>query len=152
MQIDPRLAEVDDCLYRLSVRALIVHESKILLVREKDSDWWAFPGGGIDYGEDTAQAFTRELAEELGVSATDFKTDYKVVFISTKAIAFGIPRVNLFYYADIPTDRIHGGADVDAFAWFTPDELTSEIISRYIGTSPDDQAEFMRVIKTRMAR
>jgi ADP-ribose pyrophosphatase YjhB (NUDIX family) len=54
--IDPRLTEIDNALYRISAKAIIVKHDKILLVREKDDDWWSFPGGGVDYGESVHQA------------------------------------------------------------------------------------------------
>lgn len=66
MKINPRLTEIGDCLYRIAVKAIIVKDGKVLLVKEQDDEWWSFPGGGIDYGESTEHALGRELPEELG--------------------------------------------------------------------------------------
>lgn len=54
---------------RNSVRALIVRNNKILLLRKRRSDGverFSMPGGGQEAGEHLAQALLRECAEELG--------------------------------------------------------------------------------------
>lgn len=152
MQIDPRIPEIDNCLYRLAIRAFIFHEGKVLMVREKDGDWWSFPGGGIDYGETIEEALPRELAEELGISPEDFKTEYQIAYTTLGVIVLGIPRANLFFYVEAPYERIKGGDDVHEIAWFAPGELTTEITARYVGESPDDTKKFIEAIETLAAR
>lgn len=52
----------------LGVRAIATDESgRILLVRHTYSPGWHFPGGGVEHGENTADAAARELMEEGGV-------------------------------------------------------------------------------------
>lgn len=54
---------------RQGVRAIIGHEGKFLLVRNRSSrgNFWCLPGGGIEPGEDIVSAMRRELIEETGV-------------------------------------------------------------------------------------
>ena len=56
------------------VAALITRNSKLLLCQRKRNDThplkWEFPGGKVEPKESLADALTRELREELGVSAT----------------------------------------------------------------------------------
>lgn len=54
---------------RIAVRAIIEHEGKYLLVRNKASagDFWCLPGGGVEPGEDIVSAMRRELIEETGI-------------------------------------------------------------------------------------
>lgn len=56
-------------------QVVLLTEQKILLVRHtyKNPDQWDLPGGGIRDDEPPPAAATRELAEELGVSAHDIE-------------------------------------------------------------------------------
>jgi len=144
MQIDSRLLEIDDCLYRLAVKAFVLHDGKLLLVREKDDEWWNFPGGGIDYGETIAEALPRELAEELGVPAADITTDYQVAYVAVGAVVNGVPRANLFYRVTVAPDQIHDTDDVLEFGWFTP----AEIAKLHTGPFAVGGTELMTVLES----
>lgn len=57
---------------RISAYGLIIQESHILLCRISnhlpiDAGYWTLPGGGIDFGEDPADAMVREVHEETGM-------------------------------------------------------------------------------------
>ena len=57
---------------RISAYGLILQESRILLCRISnhlplDAGYWTLPGGGIDFGEDPADAMVREVREETGL-------------------------------------------------------------------------------------
>jgi len=55
-----------DSLYRISLKCLITNDKgEVLVVKETGRDWWDFPGGGMDYGEDIHAAIARELKEEV---------------------------------------------------------------------------------------
>ncbi len=51
------------------VRAIMIEgESLLLIKRDKnDEQYWVFPGGGVENGENHQQALQRECKEELGV-------------------------------------------------------------------------------------
>jgi ADP-ribose pyrophosphatase YjhB (NUDIX family) len=50
------------------VRAIILHQCKLLLVRHPhDTSFAALPGGHLEWGEDVKECLHRELVEELGV-------------------------------------------------------------------------------------
>ena len=55
---------------RLAVRALILHQSRLLLVNawpEGQSDLWCAPGGGVEVGQSLPDNLKREVHEECGL-------------------------------------------------------------------------------------
>jgi ADP-ribose pyrophosphatase YjhB (NUDIX family) len=52
---------------KVDVRAAVIFEGRILLVRELDDGGWALPGGWADVGESAAEAASRETREEAGL-------------------------------------------------------------------------------------
>jgi len=139
MHIDPRLNDIDDCLYRVAIRVLIVQDDKVLLVKEHEQ-WWAFPGGGVDHGEAVESCLTREVEEELGVPAEDVSSDFQIVHYNVGKVVNGVPRMNLFFKASVPA--LLGRTDhVAEWQWFTKDEfLQLDIHPSY------DKAELVDVI------
>lgn len=129
MQVDPRLDEIDDCLYRVAVKAIIVEQGKILIVQETGDEWWGLPGGGIDHGEDLPTALKRELQEEIGISGEDVKTDYKIAFAAVGDLLNGIPRINLYYLVSVPKNNITTTDHVSANKWVTGEELVNANLS-----------------------
>ncbi|MGP1908415.1 NUDIX hydrolase [Metabacillus sp. JX24] len=63
------IQEIDDKRFRINnreaVRAVIIHNNKILMVHSNLGDY-KFPGGGVDKNESHAEALMREVAEETG--------------------------------------------------------------------------------------
>lgn len=145
MTVDPRLTEIDDALYRIATRALVFKDEKVLLVREKDVDWWSFPGGGVDYGETIHEALLREAIEELGVAPEHVTIDDTLAFISIGAVVNGVPRANLFYRVAVPENEIKPSEDVSEQQWFTLEELAS----LYISPGTDNVVEELRKLFTK---
>lgn len=51
-----------------SSTAIVTDEQgRIVLVRRRDNDLWALPGGGIELGESIVDTATREVKEETGL-------------------------------------------------------------------------------------
>jgi 8-oxo-dGTP pyrophosphatase MutT (NUDIX family) len=123
MQIDPRLNEIDDCLYRVAVRVVIVKDNKVLLVKEASDNWWAFPGGGIDHGETVESSLVREIEEELGVPAKKVISDFEIVHYNIGNVVNAVPRMNLYCKASVSEEQLKKTAHVAKWEWCTKDEF-----------------------------
>lgn len=119
MEIDARLNDIDDCLYRVAVRALVIQNDKVLLVKEKSVPWWSFPGGGVDHGEAVESSLARELEEELGVPAKDVSSDFHIAHYDIGNVVNGVPRMNLYYKVSIPEGLLSKTTHVAGWEWFT---------------------------------
>lgn len=54
---------------RISAKAVVVADGRILLARHRDAegDWYSLPGGGQRHGETLPEAVARECLEETGL-------------------------------------------------------------------------------------
>ncbi len=128
-------------MYRVAVRALVLHDDKILAVKEVDSQQWSIPGGGVDYGEDLKAGLLREIEEELGISAESVSSDFQIIHYDIGNIVNGVPRMNIFFTVSVPEDRIKTTSHVEEWGWFTRDEFME------LDTNPShDKAELIEVI------
>ena len=108
----------------VGVRAVLVREGQILLVRHTYQDHWYLPGGGVKKGETLIEALGRELREEVGACMENVellgmysnfyerKSDHVAVFVCTS-----------FELGDTQD------GEIEATAFFAPDDLPP-------GTSP----------------
>lgn len=58
---------------KIDVRAAVVVEDRILLVKERDDGRWSMPGGWADIGESASEAAVRETSEEAGLTTEAVK-------------------------------------------------------------------------------
>ncbi|MFW5705043.1 MAG: NUDIX domain-containing protein [Nanoarchaeota archaeon] len=58
--------EMPPCYYRVSVKALVTKNDKVLLTRENNGKWDLL-GGGLDFGESFEIGLKREIFEESGL-------------------------------------------------------------------------------------
>ena len=72
---DERSLNFNNCkiILRNAVRAIIINENKILMVRLGKTKEYKFPGGGIEENETAEEALKREVLEEAGCSVTKIK-------------------------------------------------------------------------------
>ena len=62
--------DYDQCTHafiRNSARSIIIRDSKVAMIHSLKYDYYKFPGGGIENGEDPVEAMMRETREEAGL-------------------------------------------------------------------------------------
>lgn len=128
MDIDPRLNEIDDCLYRVAARVLVVQDDKVLLVKEAEDNWWALPGGGVDHAETIESTVRREVEEELGIPATQVLSDFQIVHYSIGSVVNGVPRMNLFFKVSVPEASLQRTNHISEWRWFTKEEFLKQAL------------------------
>lgn len=106
---------------RMGVRALMVQDNKVWLVRHTYLPGWFLPGGGLKRSESLDQAVRREAREEMGAelgeieligaftSYLQWKTDHTILFLCrdfqlTGASDAEIAEIRLFDLTDLPAD------------------------------------------------
>jgi len=51
--------------FNIGVKALILQDNRLMLLKRRDHNAWEMPGGRINVGEEIEETLLRELAEEL---------------------------------------------------------------------------------------
>jgi len=63
--------EIPNCFYRVSVKALILNDTRDkFLICEEENGVWELPGGGLDWGMTPQEDLPREIGEEMGITVT----------------------------------------------------------------------------------
>jgi 8-oxo-dGTP pyrophosphatase MutT (NUDIX family) len=114
-------------------------EGRILLVRQRYSPGWHFPGGGVDRGEPPADAAIRECREEVGLRSSGvpvlFGLYTRAVGITTNVVAlYRVPNATIDFRPNVEIIEIRW-ADPAA----PPQDATPGTLRRFaeiMGNSP----------------
>ncbi len=138
------LMKLDNSVFRVAVKALILDGESILIIRDESDDDWGFPGGGIDYGEDTLTALERELHEEIAIPFGSIKSTPRLVHVSAGHIKQDIPRVNIFYFVDIDPSLVKLGPDAKEIKWIS---IKNELDTTVWDSAHGDPTELNKLLK-----
>ena len=127
-------------------------ESRVLLIDGSDPGrphlgrWWEIPGGGVDHGEDTAEAALRELEEEAGLGGVEMGPCVWTQYVEYTFGPFHFEQDEWIHVArwDGETRRRTGLEPLEAAAfggsrWWTLDEA----VDRQLRTIPYRMLEFL---------
>jgi len=111
-------------LMQVTVGAAILHENKLLFVRQTYGDFdrtWTFPSGYVDAGEQADQAAVREAKEESGVDC-QVRGLVSVLTMTDK----DAPMLYLVFLCDyLGGEPCGDGSETDAARFFTWDEIAA---------------------------
>ncbi len=113
--------------FEVIARGVILKDDKILLCKLKDKDYYYFPGGHLEKGEDTVEALKRELKEELGMEIK------KINFIGASENSFqqngeSKQEINLVFSAETEEQKVQALEDHLEFAWIEKEFLVKTLI------------------------
>ena len=117
-------------LLRVAAYAICVRDGEVLLARfiGGEQPQWTLPGGGLEHGEDPADAVLRELAEETGYSGRLVR----LLGIDSRRFQFagddGLEdrhALRIFYEVDLVGGALRNevGGSTDLARWFRLDEV-----------------------------
>lgn len=116
--------QIKSSYYRVSVKAKINFNGKILLVKE-DGKKWDLPGGGIEHFETIQEALTRELTEEIGVSEFSIISGPKIFKMIDRTA--NRPLIFIVYELKLnPTTIFHPSDNVE-IGLFDPEKIQDTV-------------------------
>lgn len=106
---------------RIAVDALIIQNNQILLIKrrvEPFKDFWALPGGGIDFDETAEEALQNEVIEETGLTLISSK--FLQIYTDPKRDPKQV--ITLSYYVETEGEP-KAGDDAKEYKWFDLSDL-----------------------------
>jgi 8-oxo-dGTP diphosphatase len=124
--MDAEIARVYGNRVRIRVCGLCWHTDKLLMVNHKDlkeSDFWAPPGGGVEFGESLEAGLKREFMEETNLIVKPGKFLFGCEYIQDPLHA-----IELFFEATRLSGELQTGKDpelplIQGAAFFTIKEI-----------------------------
>ncbi|MBI2030394.1 NUDIX hydrolase [Candidatus Kaiserbacteria bacterium] len=125
--------QIPDCFYRISIKALILNETrdKFLIVKEENGKW-ELPGGGLDWNVSPQDDVKREIKEEMGIDVT-WVAKHPSYFLTDLSGLPEKPRANVLYEVKV------GSLD------FTPSDECIEL--RFVSAEEARQLELFENVK-----
>ncbi|MGB9476659.1 MAG: NUDIX hydrolase [Candidatus Udaeobacter sp.] len=128
---------------KIDVRAAVISENKILLVKER-GDGWTLPGGWVDPGESPSEAAVRETREESGydVSAARLMAIYDRDRQGHPPCPFHVYKI--IFLCDLVGGSAKTSLETEAAGFFGEDELPALSESRVIVSQVKRAFSFQR--------
>lgn len=100
-----------------SCGCIIIKDEKVLLVYEKNRNFWGFPKGHVEFGENEIDTARREVKEEVGL---EVDIDVNKRYILNYIIRDEIDKTTVLYLATPKSDKITMQAEeIENVKWCT---------------------------------
>ena len=113
---------------RIAAYGLILDEPRMILCRisaeiPRHQGRWTLPGGGIDFGEDPADAMVREVREETGLHVRP-KSLAAVDSVHLDREDASHQGIRIIYFAELLGGTLtnEGQGTTDQCAWWSPED------------------------------
>lgn len=108
----------------VALTAVIVNNGRVLVMQRGEDEIafpgkWGFPGGKVEQGETPLEALKREVIEEVGIEASDFKLLTDFTFIRPD----GHNVVGFAFTTNVDDDKVVLHSDFQNHKWVTLDEM-----------------------------
>lgn len=149
---------------RIAVRGIVYKNNKILAVQHKKPDgtpvdFWATPGGGLDFGESLIDGLKREMVEETGVIPKVGRLLFTQQFVWEKRTGTLEEQLEFFFlvenaedYTNIDLENTsHGHLELSSVEFVVPSKLrlmptflqTIDIEDHILNTKPVKHFEYL---------
>jgi len=114
--------------FRPSVRGLVIRDGRVLMIHSLKYDYYKFPGGGMEPGEEMEGALCREVAEESGFCVVPGSVrEYGLVRkISRGGETDIFDQENFYFFCDVFGTVEQDLDDYEADEGFTPEFVTPQ--------------------------
>jgi 8-oxo-dGTP pyrophosphatase MutT (NUDIX family) len=129
--------------HRVSGRAVVIKEGKILLTKFKNGLYYNFPGGGVEAGETLAECTKREVLEESGIAV--FVEDM-LFTLEVETKRYGIPddpHISIFFRC-VVDDNIP--VVVPCKPDYGPDDPSIQAVTEWVPISKLKEINFLPYI------
>ncbi len=129
--------------WKIAVRAMVVHQGKLLCVRLKAYEgvaaggYWCLPGGRLDHHEGLVEGLRREMIEETGVKPEIGELLYVQQFVhdDTDALEFFFHVTNGKDYLNVDLlQTTHGALEIEQIAFVDPAKI--RILPLFLSQEP----------------
>jgi 8-oxo-dGTP diphosphatase len=113
----------------VAVRAVIIKDDKVLIIRESDVygkglGRYDFPGGKVQMGESINEAIEREVKEEVGIKVkigNPFYVDEWRPVVKGEQVQI----IGIFYICESMDSEVKLGSDHDDYKWMPVSDYSS---------------------------
>lgn len=134
--------------FEIRCRAVIIHDSKLLTVRHVGKNFYALPGGHLEFGEDPKACVYREVIEELGVVPEVGNLLFINTFkdgINKQPIEFFFEILNASDYLNLDSVHKTHEHEIEEYTWVSPTSDLQILPDKFGQAFKTGNIEFNRV-------